>query len=192
MVIQGYFTQLRTVFLLVKTSQHTYSHFPNYIYFCLLFTPQHYTLPVQICWKLKVGDQSMNILNLFIPFHYYLQSSNKPTRIITETTATLIDNILTNNEQNSTIYYSSFWYNWPHANYLINQPWSCQFKCKWLFQMSFVYRVFTTRYAPIRAPSRAPCWIFWNNKICFIFVSILFEKIKLMVSERTYIIVPMV
>ena len=33
---------------------------------------------------------------------------------------------------------------------------------------------------------------FWNNKICFNFVSILFEKIKLTVSERTYIIVPMV
>ena len=45
---------------------------------------------------------------------------------------------------------------------------------------------------PVRAPSRAPCWIFWNNKICFNFVSILFEKIKLTVSERTYIIVPMV
>ena len=34
--------------------------------------------------------------------------------------------------------------------------------------------VFTTRYAPLRASSRAPCWIFWNNKICFNFVSILF------------------
>ena len=45
---------------------------------------------------------------------------------------------------------------------------------------------------PVRAPSRAPCWIFWNNKICFNFVSISFEKIKLTVSERTYIIVPMV
>ena len=33
---------------------------------------------------------------------------------------------------------------------------------------------------------------FWNNKICFNFVSILFEKIKLTVSECTYIIVPMV
>ena len=33
---------------------------------------------------------------------------------------------------------------------------------------------------------------FWNNKICFNFVSILFEMIKLTVSERTYIIVPMV
>ena len=33
---------------------------------------------------------------------------------------------------------------------------------------------------------------FWNNKICFNFESILFEKIKLAVSERTYIIVPMV
>ena len=33
---------------------------------------------------------------------------------------------------------------------------------------------------------------FWNNKICFNFLSILFEKIKLTVSERTYIIVPMV
>ena len=33
---------------------------------------------------------------------------------------------------------------------------------------------------------------FWNNKICFNFVSILFEKIKLTVSERTYIIVPIV
>ena len=33
---------------------------------------------------------------------------------------------------------------------------------------------------------------FWNNKICFNFVSILFEKIKLMASECTYIIVPMV
>ena len=33
---------------------------------------------------------------------------------------------------------------------------------------------------------------FWNNKICFNFVSILFEKIKLTVNERTYIIVPMV
>ena len=33
---------------------------------------------------------------------------------------------------------------------------------------------------------------FWNNEICFNFVSILFEKIKLTVSERTYIIVPMV
>ena len=33
---------------------------------------------------------------------------------------------------------------------------------------------------------------FWNNKICFNFVSILFEKIKLTVSERTYIIVHMV
>ena len=33
---------------------------------------------------------------------------------------------------------------------------------------------------------------FWNNKICFNFVSILFEKIKLTVSERTNIIVPMV
>ena len=33
---------------------------------------------------------------------------------------------------------------------------------------------------------------FWNNKMCFNFVSILFEKIKLTVSERTYIIVPMV
>ena len=33
---------------------------------------------------------------------------------------------------------------------------------------------------------------FWNNKICFNFVSMLFEKIKLTVSERTYIIVPMV
>ena len=33
---------------------------------------------------------------------------------------------------------------------------------------------------------------FWNNKICFNFVSILFEKIKLPVSERTYIIVPVV
>ena len=33
---------------------------------------------------------------------------------------------------------------------------------------------------------------FWNNKICFNFVSILFEKIKLTVSERIYIIVPMV
>ena len=33
---------------------------------------------------------------------------------------------------------------------------------------------------------------FWNNKICFNFVSILFEKIKLTVSERNYIIVPMV
>ena len=33
---------------------------------------------------------------------------------------------------------------------------------------------------------------FWNNKRCFNFVSILFEKIKLTVSERTYIIVPMV
>ena len=33
---------------------------------------------------------------------------------------------------------------------------------------------------------------FWNNKICFNFVSFLFEKIKLTVSERTYIIVPMV
>ena len=33
---------------------------------------------------------------------------------------------------------------------------------------------------------------FWNNKICFNFVPILFEKIKLTVSERTYIIVPMV
>ena len=32
----------------------------------------------------------------------------------------------------------------------------------------------------------------WNNKICFNFVSILFQKIKLTVSERTYIIVPMV
>ena len=32
---------------------------------------------------------------------------------------------------------------------------------------------------------------FWNNKICFNFVSILFEKIKLTVNERTYIIVPM-
>ena len=31
-----------------------------------------------------------------------------------------------------------------------------------------------------------------NNKIYFNFVSILFEKIKLTVSERTYIIVPMV
>ena len=28
---------------------------------------------------------------------------------------------------------------------------------------------------------------FWNNKICFNFVSILFEKIKLTVSERTLI-----
>ena len=36
-------------------------------------------------------------------------------------------------------------------------------------------------------------WIFFlDNKICFNFVSILFEKIKLTVSERTYIIVPMV
>ena len=33
---------------------------------------------------------------------------------------------------------------------------------------------------------------FWNNKICFNFVSILFEEIKLTVSERTYIIAPMV
>ena len=36
---------------------------------------------------------------------------------------------------------------------------------------------------------------FWNNKICFNVVSIFsffFEKIKLTVSERTYIIVPMV
>ena len=33
---------------------------------------------------------------------------------------------------------------------------------------------------------------FWNNKICFNFVSILFEKVKLTVSECTYIIVPMV
>ena len=33
---------------------------------------------------------------------------------------------------------------------------------------------------------------FWNNKICFNFVSIVFEKIKLTVSERTYIIYPMV
>ena len=33
---------------------------------------------------------------------------------------------------------------------------------------------------------------FLNNKICFNFESILFEKIKLTVSERTYIIVPMV
>ena len=33
---------------------------------------------------------------------------------------------------------------------------------------------------------------FWNNNLCFNFVSILFEKIKLTVSERTYIIVPMV
>ena len=33
---------------------------------------------------------------------------------------------------------------------------------------------------------------FWNNNICFNFVSILFEKIKLTVSERTYVIVPMV
>ena len=34
---------------------------------------------------------------------------------------------------------------------------------------------------------------FWNNKICFNCLSILFEKIKLTVSERTksYIIVPM-
>ena len=28
---------------------------------------------------------------------------------------------------------------------------------------------------------------FWNNKICFNFVSILFEKIKLTVSERIYL-----
>ena len=33
---------------------------------------------------------------------------------------------------------------------------------------------------------------FWNNKICFNSVSILFEKIKLTVSERTYIIIPVV
>ena len=33
---------------------------------------------------------------------------------------------------------------------------------------------------------------FWNNKICFNFVSILLEKFKLTVSERTYITFPMV
>ena len=55
------------------------------------------------------------------------------------------------------------------------------------------YRGFSRRGThPVRAPSRAPCWIFWNNKICFNFVSILLEEIKLTVSERTYIIVPMV
>ena len=55
------------------------------------------------------------------------------------------------------------------------------------------YRGFSQRGKhPVRALSRAPCWIFWNNRICFNFVSILFEKIKLTVSERTYIIVPMV
>ena len=37
-----------------------------------------------------------------------------------------------------------------------------------------------------------PVGFFLNNRICFNFVSILFEKIKLTVSERTYIIVPMV
>ena len=46
-----------------------------------------------------------------------------------------------------------------------------------------VYRGFSLRGThPVRAPSQAPCWIFWNNKICFNFVSILFEKIKLTVK----------
>ena len=42
------------------------------------------------------------------------------------------------------------------------------------------YRGFSRRGThPIRTPSRAPCWIFWNNKICFNFVSILFEMSNL-------------
>ena len=59
-------------------------------------------------------------------------------------------------------------------------PWRTTYKSQTL------YRGFSRRCThPVRAPSRAPCWIFWNNKICFNFVSILFEKIKLTVSERT-------
>ena len=44
---------------------------------------------------------------------------------------------------------------------------------------------------PYALRPRCHVGFFWNNKICFNFVSILFEKIKFMVSERTYIIVPM-
>ena len=45
---------------------------------------------------------------------------------------------------------------------------------------------------PYALSPRRHVGFFWNNKICFNFVSILFMKIKLTVSERTYIIVPMV
>ena len=66
-----------------------------------------------------------------------------------------------------------------------------QFPTLWLF--NFIIEGFhdavRTPYA--LRPGRH-VGFFWNNKICFNFVSILFEKIKLTVSERTYIIVPMV
>ena len=79
----------------------------------------------------------------------------------------------------------------------------CSFLCNLLFftRLAIYFSVPHTRIEgfsrrDIRTPyalrPRAPCWIFWNNEICFNFVSILFEKIKLTVSERTYIIVPMV
>ena len=73
--------------------------------------------------------------------------------------------------------------NWP----TLGQYWACKsdFSC---------VEGFTTRYAPrtyALRPGRHVGFL-WNNKICFNFVSIIFEKIKLTVSERTYIIVPMV
>ena len=58
------------------------------------------------------------------------------------------------------------------------------------FPVPLFYRGFSRRGThPVRAPSRAGgrhVGFFWNNKICFNFVSIS-EKIKLTVSERTYI-----
>ena len=46
------------------------------------------------------------------------------------------------------------------------------------------YRGFSRRGThPVRAMSRRHVGFFWNKKICFNFVSILFEKIKLTVSE---------
>ena len=62
----------------------------------------------------------------------------------------------------------------------------------------FIYQNFTIEgfHDAVRTPyalrPERHVGFFWNNKICFNFVSFLFEKIKLTVSERTYIIVPKV
>ena len=46
---------------------------------------------------------------------------------------------------------------------------------------------------PVRAPSRAPCWIFFGTtKYALILYLFYLRRSNLRVSERTYIIVPMV
>ena len=60
----------------------------------------------------------------------------------------------------------------------------------------FIWKTIEGFHDAVHTPYALRPWhhvgFFWNNKICFNFVSILFEKIKLPVSEHTYIIVPMV